>query len=147
MPVQRSLIQRARFLRENRSRVPSNFLALQYSGFTSRQLRQLKNVCFMGKTPFSATFFGKQSKFLSSLVAGVGLTRQLYWDEEKQLGSWEFLPLSATYQDPLSLYGKDRGNLITHLDVERASVLDDQEASLFAFYLPSSCLSFVCSGK
>ena len=48
-------------------------------------------------------------------------------------------------QDLLLLYGQYRSTLVDHMDVEKATNLDEIETSLFHFYLPSSYLCFVCS--
>ena len=48
-------------------------------------------------------------------------------------------------QDLLSLYGQYRSTKVDHMDIEKASDLDELETSLFHFYLRSSYLCFVCS--
>jgi hypothetical protein len=58
------------------------------------------------------------------------------------LPSWDSMD-----QDLLLLYGQYRSTLVDHIDVEKASSLDELETSLFHLYLPSSYLSFVCSGE
>nr|QPK67177.1 ribosomal protein subunit L10 [Erodium gruinum] len=151
MPFRRSILERERLLRESGEgrRGRSNFISFHSSGSTSRQSRKLKNPWFPGSTLFSATCFGNRKRVFEYLVQSPGPTRQLYWDE-KAADRLELLPSSSgdsTHQDPLSLYGQYRSTLVSHMDVEKASHLDELETSLFHFYLPSSYLSFVCSRK
>ena len=83
--------------------------------------------------------------FFAQLAHSAGPTCIAYLAEEAS-DRLEFLPSwDSMDQDLLSLYGQYRSTLVDHMDVEKASDLDELETSLFHFYLPSSYLCFVCS--
>nr|ARX11192.1 ribosomal protein L10 [Triglochin maritima] len=118
-------------------RSPEIPVSFHSSGSTSNQWRKLKNPWFPGRTPFRPA--GKKKRFFA------GPTCILYLAEEASdrlgvLPSWDSMD-----QDLLSLYGQYRSTLVDHMDVEKASDLEELETSLFHFHLPSSYLCFVCS--
>lgn len=130
-------------------RSPEILILFHSSGLTSNQWRKLKNLWFPGRTPFRPSCFGtgKKKRFFAQLAHSAGPTCILYLAEEAS-DRLEFLPSwDSMDQDLLLLYGQYRSTLVHHMDVEKASDFDELETSLFHFYLPSSYLSFVCSGE
>lgn len=122
-------------------------ISFHSSGSTSNQWRKLKNPLFPGRTPFrpSCCGTGKKKRFFAQLAHSAGPTCILYLAEEAS-DRFPFLPSwDSMDQDLLSLYGQYRSTFLDHMDVEKASDLDELETSLFHFHLPSSYLSFVCS--
>nr|USM75405.1 ribosomal protein L10 [Allotropa virgata] len=149
MPFGRSLLQRESLLRVSgeEERSPDILISFHSSGSTSNQWRKLKNPWFPGRTLFrpSCCGTGKKKRFFAQLAHSAGPTCISYLAEEASdrlecLPSWDSMD-----QDLLSLYGQYRSTLGDHMDIEKASNLDELEASLFHFYLPSSYLCFVCS--
>uniref|UniRef100_UPI002A82F4D8 ribosomal protein L10 n=1 Tax=Lagenaria siceraria TaxID=3668 RepID=UPI002A82F4D8 len=129
------------------SRPPEILISFHSSGSTSHQWRKLQNPWFPGRTPFrpSCCETGKNPRFFAQLAHSTGPTCILYLAEEAS-DRLEFLPSwDSMDQDLLSLYGQYRSTLVDHMDVEKASDLNELETSLFHFYLPSEYLSFVCS--
>nr|QXE43997.1 ribosomal protein L10 [Gnetum montanum]BDC46342.1 ribosomal protein L10 [Gnetum hainanense] len=99
--------------------------------------------------PFRPSCFGtgKKKRFFAQLAHSAGPTCIFDLAEEAS-DRLEFLPSwDSMDQDLLSLYGQYRSTLVDHMDVEKASDFAELETSLFHFYLPSSYLSFVCSGE
>lgn len=90
---------------------------------------------------FAQVVSGKKKQ---TLAHSAGPTCRLSLAEEAsdRLPSWDSMD-----QDLLSLYGQYRSTKVDHMNVEKASSFDELETSLFHFYLPSSYLSFVCSGE
>lgn len=150
MPFGRSLLQRESLTRvSGEKRSPEIQLLFHSSGLTSNQWRKLKNRWFPGQTLFRPSGFetGKKKRFFAQLSHSAGPTFLFYLAEEAA-ERLEFLPsLDSMDQDLLFLYGQYRSTLVHHMDVEKASHFDSFETSLFNFYLPSSYLSFVCSGN
>ncbi|KAA0059076.1 hypothetical protein IC582_030522 [Cucumis melo] len=150
MPFGISLLRRESLLRlilSGEERSPEILISFHSSGSTSKQWRKLKNPWFPGRTPFrpSSCSTGKKKGFFAQLAHSAGPTLILYLSEEGS-DRLEFLPSSDSMdQDLLSLYGQYRSTLVDHMDVEKASDLNECSRSLFHFYLPSSYLSFVCS--
>lgn len=148
MPFGIRLLQRESLLRvSGEERSPEILISFHSSGSTSNQWRKLKNPWFPGRTPFGPSCCepGKNQRFFAQLAHSAGPTCILYLAEEASdrlelLPSWDSID-----QDLLSLYGQYRSTLVDHMDVEKASDLNELETSLFHFYLPSSYLSFVCS--
>ncbi|YP_004849327.1 ribosomal protein L10 (mitochondrion) [Cucumis sativus] len=152
MPFGISLLRREslrRLILSGEERSPEILISFHSSGSTSKQWRKLKNPWFPGRTrtPFrpSSCSTGKKKGFFAQLAHSAGPTCILYLSEEGS-DRLEFLPSSDSMdQDLLSLYGQYRSTLVDHMDVEKASDLNECSRSLFHFYLPSSYLSFVCS--
>lgn len=150
MAFGRSLIQKESLLRVSEEEGSPEILILFHSsGLTSNRWRKLKNLWFPGRTLFRPSCFGtgKKKQFFTQLAHSAGPTCILYLEEEASdrlelLPSWDSMD-----QDLLLLYGQYRSTLVDHIDVEKASSLDELETSLFHLYLPSSYLSFVCSGE
>nr|GEW56376.1 ribosomal protein L10, mitochondrial [Tanacetum cinerariifolium] len=89
----------------------------------------------------------KKKRFFEQLAYSACPTYISYLAEEA-LDMLEFLPSwDSMDQDLLLLYGQYQSTLVDHMDVEKASLFDELEASLFHFCLPSSYLCFVCSLK
>ncbi|KAK9082374.1 hypothetical protein Syun_031977 [Stephania yunnanensis] len=119
-------------------RSPEILISFHSSGSTSNQWRKLKNPWFPGRTPFrpSCCGTGKKTRFFAQLAHSAGPTCILYLAEEAS-DRLEFLPSwDSMDQDLLSLYGQYRSTLVDHMDVEKASDLDEFETSLFHFNLP-----------
>ncbi|KAI5664341.1 hypothetical protein M9H77_23664 [Catharanthus roseus] len=116
-------------------------------GSTSSQWRKLKNPWFPGRTLFRPSCFGiaKKKWFFVQLVHSAGPTCISYFAEKASDMLELLLSLGSMDQDLLLLYGQYRSTLVDHMDVEKASNLDELETSFFHFYLPSSYLCFVCS--
>nr|QKE23570.1 ribosomal protein L10 [Teucrium ornatum] len=148
MPLGRSLLQKKSLLRvSGEERSTEILISFHSSGSTSNQWRKLKNPWFPGRTLFRPSAFGtgKKKRFFAQLAHSAGSTCILYLAEEAS-ERLDFLPsFHSIDQDLLFLYGQYRSTLADHMDVEKASHLDELETSLFHFYLPSSYLSFVCS--
>lgn len=148
MPFGRSLLQRESLLRvSGEERSPEILILFHSSGLTSNQWRKLKNLWFPGRTAFrqSCCETGKKKRFFAQLAHSAGPTCILYLAEEASdrlelLPSWDSMD-----QDLLLLYGQYQSTLVDHIDVEKASDLDELETSFFHLDLPSSYLSFVCS--
>nr|UPH84009.1 ribosomal protein L10 [Garcinia mangostana] len=145
MPFERSLLQReSRVSGEERS--PEILISFHSSGSTSNQWRKLKNLWFPGRTPFRPSCFETEKRVFAQFAHSAGPTCLFDFFEEA-LDRLKFLPSwDSMDQDLLSLYGQYRSTLVDHMDVEKAFDFDELETSLFHFYLPSSYLSFVCSG-
>ncbi|KAM3282058.1 hypothetical protein P3S67_025703 [Capsicum chacoense] len=150
MPFGRSLIQKKSLLRVSREkRSPEILISFHSSGSTSNQWRKLKNQWFPGRTLFRPSCFRtrKKKRFFAQLAHSAGPTCISYLAEEAS-ERLEFLPSwDSMDQDLLLLYGQYRSTLVDHMDVEKATNLDEIETSLFHFYLPSSYLCFVCFGE
>nr|YP_008802497.1 ribosomal protein subunit 10 [Asclepias syriaca]AGZ63032.1 ribosomal protein subunit 10 [Asclepias syriaca] len=148
MPFGRSLLQKKSLLRvSGEERSPEILISFHSSGLTSNQWRKLKNLWFPGRTLFRPSCFGtgKKKRFFAQLAHSAGPTCILYL-AEKASDRLEFLPSwDSMDQDLLLLYGQYRSTLVDHMDVEKASNLDELETYFFHFYLPSSYLCFVCS--
>jgi hypothetical protein len=148
MPFGRSILKKKSLLRvSGEERSKEILISFHSSGLTSNQWRKLKNLWFPGRTLFRPSCFGtgKKKRFFAQLAHSAGPTCILYLAEEAS-DRLEFLPSwDSMDQDLLLLYGQYRSTLADHMDVEKASDLDELETSLFHFYLPSSYLSFVCS--
>lgn len=147
MPFGRSLLQRETLLRvSGEERSPEILILFHSSGLTSNQWRKLKNLWFPGRTLFRPSCgTGKKKRFFAQLAHSAGPTCILYLAEEAS-DRLEFLPSwDSMDQDLLLLYGQYRSTLVDHMDVEKASDLEELETSLFNFHLPSSYLCFVCS--
>ncbi|KAM3307772.1 ribosomal protein L10 [Capsicum chacoense] len=148
MPFGRSLLQKKSLLRvSGEERSPEILISFHSSGSTSNQWRKLKNPWFPGRTLFRPSCFGtgKKKRFFAQLAHSAGPTCISYLAEEAS-DRLEFLPSwDSMDQDLLLLYGQYRSTLVDHMDVEKATNLDEIETSLFHFYLPSSYLCFVCS--
>ena len=140
--------QRESLLRvSGEERSPEILISFHSSGSTSNQWRKLKNPWFPGRTLFRPSCFGtgKKKRFFAQLAHSAGPTCISYLAEEAS-DRLEFLPSwDSMDQDLLLLYGQYRSTLVDHMDVEKATNLDEIETSLFHFYLPSSYLCFVCS--
>lgn len=150
MPFGISLLQRESLLRvSGEKRSPEILILFHSSGLTSNQWRKLKNLWFPGRTLFRPSCFetGKKKQFFAQLAHSAGPTCIFYLAEEAS-DRLEFLPSwDSMDQDLLLLYGQYQSTLVDHMDVEKAGDFDEFETSLFLFYLPSSYLSFVCSGN
>nr|YP_010736420.1 ribosomal protein L10 [Plantago ovata]WEL36403.1 ribosomal protein L10 [Plantago ovata] len=148
MSFGRSLLQKKSLLRVNgEERSTEILISFHSSGLTSKQWRKLKNLWFPGRTLFRPSGFGtvKKQRFFPQLAHSAGPTCILYLAEgaSKRL---EFLPSwDSMDQDLLLLVGQYQSTLVDHMDLEKASHLDELETSLFHFFLPSAYLSFVCS--
>nr|QKI31995.1 ribosomal protein L10 [Ombrophytum subterraneum] len=152
MSFGRSLLQRESSLYRvsGEERSPEIIISFHSSGSTSNPWRKLKKPWFPGRTPFfcpSGSGKKKKKRFFAQLAHRAGPACISYFTKEASdrfefLPSWDFVD-----QDLISLYGQYQSTLVDHLvdhmDVEKASDLDEWETSLF--YLPSSYLSFVCS--
>ncbi|CAK7328647.1 unnamed protein product [Dovyalis caffra] len=114
----------------------------------NRLMSQLLDLLAFSMTLRQAiSFKAKKKRFFAQLAHSAGPTCILYLAEEAS-DRLEFLPSwDSMDQDLLLLYGQYRSTLVHHMDVEKASDFDELETSLFHFYLPSSYLSFVCSGE
>jgi hypothetical protein len=146
MPFGRSLLQRESLLRvSGEERSPEILISFHSSGSTSNQWRKLKNPWFPGRTPFRPSCgTSKKKRFFAQLAHSAGPT--CISKAEEASYRLEFLPSwDSMDQDLLSLYGKYRSTLVDHMDVEKASFLEELETSLFLFHLPGSYLCFVCS--
>ncbi|XP_015074953.1 uncharacterized protein LOC107018881 [Solanum pennellii] len=148
MTFGRSLLQKKSLLRvSGEERCPEILISFHSSGSTNNQWRKLKNPWFPGRTLFRPSYFGtgKKKRFFAQLAHSAGPTCISYLAEEAS-DRLEFLPSwDSMDQDLLLLYGQYRSTLVDHMDVEKATNLDEIETSLFHFYLPSSYLCFVCS--
>ncbi|KAL9378180.1 hypothetical protein Peur_029515 [Populus x canadensis] len=138
-----------------RGKISRDSYLIPFTGLTSNQWRKLKNLWFPGRTPFRPSCFGtgKKKRFFAQLAHSASPTCILYLAKEAS-DRLEFLPSwDSMDQDLLLLNGQHRSTLVHHMDVEKASDFffpsdfDELETSLFHFYLPSSYLSFVCSGE
>ena len=148
MPFGRSLLQRESLLRvSGEERSPEILISFHSSGSTSNQWRKLKNPWFPGRTPFRPSCgTSKKKRFFAQLAHSAGPT--CISKAEEASYRLEFLPSwDSMDQDLLSLYGKYRSTLVDHMDVEKASFLEELETSLFLFHLPGSYLCFVCSRR
>nr|QJH91791.1 ribosomal protein L10 [Ceratozamia hildae] len=165
MPFGRSLLRsKTQDIEKMSPEIPILFHS---SGLTSNQWRKLKTLWFPGRTlfrPSCRTDDGelmdrkkKQGWFFAQLAHSAGPTCLLYLTEEApgNIKKWnidiwsEFLPSwDSMNQNLLLLYGQYQSTLVDHMDVEKASDLENEsglETFLFHFHLPSSYLCFVCS--
>ncbi|XP_004308880.1 PREDICTED: uncharacterized mitochondrial protein ymf1-like [Fragaria vesca subsp. vesca] len=141
-PLARRLLQSKRLSSATVEKSPI-LLSFQSSSLTSNQWRKLKNLLFPGKTSFRPSFSptGGESRFSAQLARSAGPTCISYFGEEAS-GKLELLPSWSNDQDLLLLYGQNGSSFVNHMDVAKVDDVDDMEASLFQFYLPSS---YLCS--
>lgn len=158
MPFGKSIIQRK--TQDIGKRSPDIIILFHSSGSTSNQWRKPKNPWFPGRTlfrPSCRTDGGelmdrkeKQGRFSAQLAHSAGPTCILYFTEKAPGNIWsEFIPSrDSMSQNIIPSYGQYQYTLVDHMDVEKASDLENEselETSLFHFHLPSSYLFFVCS--
>eukprot|EP00262_Sarcandra_glabra_P016377 TRINITY_DN5319_c0_g1_i2.p1 TRINITY_DN5319_c0_g1~~TRINITY_DN5319_c0_g1_i2.p1 ORF type:complete len:252 (+),score=23.98 TRINITY_DN5319_c0_g1_i2:321-1076(+) len=117
------------------------------SSSSSHQWRKLKNQWLSNKAPFPPSCgSGKKKRLIPQLAHTAGPTciSQLAEEASDKL---EFLPSwDSIDQDLLLLYGQYGSTLVNHMDVEKASEIEESETCFFSFHLPSSYLCFVFSG-
>jgi hypothetical protein len=92
----------------------------------------------------------KQGWFSAQLAHSAGPTCILYLTEKAPGNIWsEFIPSrDSMSRNIIPSYGQYQYTLVDHMDVEKASDLENEselETSLFHFHLPSSYPCFVCS--
>ena len=153
MPLGRSLLPRESLLPvSGEESSPEILISFHSSGSTSNQWRKLKNPWFPGRTPFrpSCCETGKKKRFFAQLAHSAGPTCILYFTEKAPGNIWsEFIPSrDSMSQNIIPSYGQYQYTLVDHMDVEKASDLENEselETSLFHFHLPSSYPCFVCS--
>ncbi|KAG5580540.1 hypothetical protein H5410_051167 [Solanum commersonii] len=127
-----------------RGKISRDSYLIPFQWLNHSQWRKLKNPWFLDRTLFHPSCFGtgKKKWFFAQLVHSAGPTCISYLAEEAS-DMLDFLPSwDSMDQDLFLLYGQYRSTLVDHMDVEKATNLDEIETSLLHFYLPSSYLCF-----